>query len=114
MKDGIEKGIHVLTIQVANQLFASYARVQEARSLASVIGEEELSDIDKAYMEFGVQFEKNFIAQGFEENRSIEDTLDLGWDLLCLLPKSEIDRVDEKLLEEKYDPKKAERFKNAE
>lgn len=115
MKDGIGEGYTRFDHSaVANQLFASYARVQEARSLASVIGEEELSDIDKAYMEFGVQFEKNFIAQGFEENRSIEDTLDLGWDLICLLPKSEIDRVDEKLLEEKYDPKKAERFKNAE
>ena len=75
---------------------------------------EELSEIDKAYMSFGVQFEKHFVAQGFEENRSIEETLDLGWDLLCLIPKSEIDRVDEKLLEEKYDTKRAERFKNIE
>ena len=99
---------------VANQLFACYARVQEARSLASVIGEEELSEIDKAYMSFGVQFEKSFVAQGFDENRSIEETLELGWDLLCLLPKSEIDRVDEKLLDEKYDTKRAEGFRNIE
>lgn len=115
MKDGIGEGYTRSDHSaVANQLFACYARVQDARSLASVIGEEELSDIDKAYMSFGVQFEKHFVAQGFEENRSIEETLDLGWDLLCLIPKSEIDRVDEKLLEEKYDTNRAERFRNIE
>ena len=115
MKDGIGEGYTRSDHSaVANQLFACYARVQDARSLASVIGEEELSDIDKAYMSFGVQFEKHFVAQGFDENRSIEETLDLGWDLLCLIPKSEIDRVDEKLLEEKYDTNRAERFKNIE
>ncbi len=115
MKDGIGEGYTRSDHSaVANQLFACYARVQDARSLASVIGEEELSDIDKAYMSFGVQFEKHFVAQGFEENRSIEETLDLGWDLLCLIPKSEIDRVDEKLLEEKYDVNRADRFKNIE
>ncbi|MBR6923021.1 MAG: V-type ATP synthase subunit B, partial [Oscillospiraceae bacterium] len=87
---------------VANQLFACYAKVQEARSLAAVIGEEELSDTDRKYMEFGIQFEKHFINQGFDENRTIEQTLDLGWQLLSLLPKSELERVDEKLLNEKY------------
>ena len=115
MKDGIGEGYTRSDHSaVANQLFACYARVQEARSLASVIGEEELSEIDKAYMSFGVQFEKSFVAQGFDENRSIEETLELGWDLLCLLPKSEIDRVDEKLLDEKYDTKRAESFRNIE
>ncbi|HHX57717.1 MAG TPA: V-type ATP synthase subunit B [Clostridiales bacterium] len=115
MKDGIGEGYTRSDHSaVANQLFACYARVQDARSLASVIGEEELSEIDKAYIGFGVQFEKHFVAQGFEENRSIEETLDLGWDLLCLIPKSEIDRVDEKLLEEKYDTNRAERFRNIE
>ncbi len=113
MKDGIGEGYTRSDHSaVANQLFACYARVQDARSLASVIGEEELSEIDKAYMSFGVQFEKHFVAQGFEENRNIEETLDLGWDLLCLIPKSEIDRVDEKLLDEKYDTNRAERFRN--
>lgn len=115
MKDGIGEGYTRSDHSaVANQLFACYARVQDARSLASVIGEEELSEIDKAYMSFGVQFEKSFVAQGFDENRSIEETLELGWDLLCLLPKSEIDRVDEKLLDEKYDTKRAESFRNIE
>lgn len=111
MKDGIGEGYtrddHSA---VANQLFAAYAKVQDARSLASVIGEEELSAADKAYMRFGNMFEKYFINQGFDENRSIEETLDLGWDLLSLLPKSELDRVDEKLLQQKYSPERAERF----
>ena len=103
MKDGIGEGYtrddHSA---VANQLFACYAKVQEARSLAAVIGEEELSDTDRKYMEFDIQFEKHFINQGFDENRTIEQTLDLGWQLLSLLPKSELERVDEKLLNEKY------------
>ena len=111
MKDGIGEGYtrddHAA---VSNQLFAAYARVQDARSLASVIGEEELSETDRAYMRFGRLFEENFLNQGFDENRTMEETLDLGWDLLCSLPKSELDRIDEKLLEEKYDPDRAIRF----
>ena len=111
MKDGIGEGYtrddHSA---VANQLFACYAKVQEARSLAAVIGEEELSDTDRKYMEFGIQFEKHFINQGFDENRTIEQTLDLGWQLLSLLPKSELERVDEKLLNEKYVEDAASRF----
>lgn len=111
MKDGIGDGYtrsdHAA---VSNQLFAAYAKVQDARSLASVIGEEELSDTDRAYMRFGRLFEDNFLNQGFDENRSMDETLDLGWDLLCSLPKSELDRIDEKLLDEKYDPERAERF----
>ena len=113
MKDGIGEGYtRADHSAVANQLFACYAKVQDARSLAAVIGEEELSEIDKKYLEFGVQFEKHFISQGFEENRTIEQTLDLGWALLALLPASELDRVDEKLLSEKYNPDLAKRFKN--
>lgn len=112
MKDGIGEGYtrddHSI---IANQLFASYAKVQEARALASVIGEDELSPIDKSYMDFGVKFEKYFVTQGFNENRTINQTLDLGWNLLCLLPKSELDRVDDEYLNEHYDPQKAENFK---
>lgn len=111
MKDGVGEGYtrgdHSA---VANQLFASYAKVQDARSLASVIGEEELSENDRAYMTFGRLFEDNFLNQGFDENRSMNDTLELGWDLLCTLPRSELDRIDERLLAEKYDPARAERF----
>lgn len=111
MKDGIGEGYtRADHAAVSNQLFAAYAKVQDARSLASVIGEEELSDADRAYMRFGRLFEDNFLNQGFDENRSIDETLDLGWDLLCTLPKNELDRIDEKLLDEKYDPERAARF----
>lgn len=104
MKDGIGEGYtRADHSAVANQLFAAYAKVQDARSLASVIGEEELSEIDRKYMEFGVEFEKHFINQGAEEERSIDETLNLGWALLSLLPKSELDRIDEDLLERYYD-----------
>lgn len=108
MKDGIGEGYTRYDhSSVANQLFAAYAKVQDARSLASVIGEEELSEVDRQYMKFGVQFEKHFITQGFNEDRSIEETLDLGWELLSLLPKSELDRIDEDMLNKYYDAKKA-------
>ncbi len=111
MKDGIGEGYtRADHAAVSNQLFAAYAKVQDARSLASVIGEEELSDTDRAYMRFGRLFEDNFLNQGFDENRTMDETLDLGWDLLCSLPKSELDRIDEKLLNEKYDPERAARF----
>jgi V/A-type H+-transporting ATPase subunit B len=101
MKDGIGEGYtRADHSAVSNQLFASYARVQDARSLASVIGEEELSETDRAYIKFGDAFETRFIAQDFNENRTIEQTLDLGWELLKLLPISELDRIDEKLLQE--------------
>ncbi len=111
MKDGIGEGYtRADHSAVSNQLFACYARVQDVRSLASVIGEEELSPIDKLYMRFGLMFEKYFINQGFEENRSIEETLDMGWGLLSILPISELDRIDEKLLEQKYNPENSERF----
>ena len=115
MKDGIGEGYtRADHSAVSNQLFAAYARVQDARSLASVIGEEELSENDRAYMAFGKLFEDNFLNQGFDENRSMDDTLELGWDLLCTLPRTELDRIDDQLLNEKYDPARAERFsKNA-
>ena len=108
MKDGIGEGYTREDHQmVSNQLFAAYAKVQDARSLASVIGEEELSDTDKAYLKFGTLFEKHFIDQGFDVNRTIDETLDLGWSLLSTLPKSELDRVDEEHLEHYYSAEKA-------
>lgn len=103
MKDGIGEGYTREDHSgLANQLFASYAKVIDARSLASVIGEEELSPIDKKYLEFGRLFESTFINQGNTENRTIEQSLDLGWKLLSTLPKSELDRVDDKLLDKYY------------
>lgn len=103
MKDGIGKGFtredHP---DLANQLFSSYARVGEARALASVIGEDELTPIDKKYLKFGYALEHDFIAQGITEDRSILQTLDKGWKLLSILPKEELDRVDTKILEKYY------------
>ena len=103
MKDGIGEGYTRADHQdLANQLFAAYARVQDARSLASVIGEEELSPIDKKYMQFGKLFEQHFVNQGFTENRTVEQSIDLGWKLLSTLPRTELDRVDDALLDEHY------------
>ncbi len=103
MKDGIgAEYTRADHSDVANQLFASYAKVQDARSLASVIGEDELSSIDKCYMKFGSEFEKRFLNQGFDENRSMDDTLELAWDLLSLLPESELDRMNSELIKKHY------------
>ena len=103
MKDGIgEEYTRKDHQDVANQLFAAYAKVQDARSLASVIGEEELSPTDKLYMNFGKEFEAEFICQEDYENRSITRTLDIGWKLLRTLPREELDRIDTKLLDEFY------------
>lgn len=108
MKDGIGEGYtREDHSSVSNQLFASYAKVQDARALASVIGEEELSADDKDYLRFGTLFEKYFLCQSFDENRSIDETLDLGWELLSTLPRSELDRVDEEHLNRFYDKEKA-------
>ena len=104
MKDGIGAGYtREDHSSVANQLFAAYAKVQDARSLASVIGEDELSDTDKKYMEFGKKFESEFLVQSPTESRSIDRTLDLGWKMLKVLPRNELDRIPEELLEKYYD-----------
>lgn len=81
---------------LANQLFASYARGQEIRELTVILGESSLSDTDRAYLRFAEAFEKKFLTQGFRENREIEETLDIGWEILGLLPKSELKRVKDK------------------
>ena len=106
MKDGIGAGYTREDHQdLANQLFSAYAKVGEARNLASVIGEDELSPIDKQYLKFGEEFEKRYIGQGPKENRTILNTLDLGWELLGLLPKEELDRIDTKLVDKYYKKK---------
>ena len=103
MKDGIGEGFTREDHQdVANQLFSSYAHAEEARNLAAVIGEEEISDLDKAYLKFGDEFERRFIGQAPSDNRTISKTLDLGWELLGLLPRGELDRIDTKLLDKYY------------
>ncbi|SCP96423.1 V-type ATP synthase subunit B [Anaerobium acetethylicum] len=103
MKDGIGEGYTRADHQdVANQLFSSYAKVGQARALASVIGEDELSPIDKKYLTFGRAFESEFVGQGEVENRTIETTLNKGWELLRLLPKEELDRINTAILEQYY------------
>ncbi|HQJ07190.1 MAG TPA: V-type ATP synthase subunit B, partial [Spirochaetota bacterium] len=84
---------------VSSQLFACYAKVKEIRALASVIGEEELSDLDRKYLDFGNDFENKFLSQGYEENRTIEATLDLAWELLKTLPESELYRINDKYIQ---------------
>ena len=106
MKDGIGEGYTRGDHQsLANQLFSSYAKVGDARALASVIGEDELSPLDKKYLLFGKAFEDRFVGQGPEENRTIQETLELGWELLGMLPRKELDRIDTKILNVYYQPK---------
>lgn len=105
MKDGIGEGFTRADHQgVANQLFSCYAKVGDARALASVIGEDELSPIDKKYLVFGKEFERLFIGQGNYTNRNILETLTIGWELLGLLPRAELDRIDTKVLDQYYKP----------
>ncbi len=104
MKDGIGKdrtrGDHA---NLAAQLYAAYARVQDVRALASVIGEEELTAVDQSYLKFGRAFERNFIGQSATENRTIEATLNRGWKILSALPREELTRVSEAEIEEYYE-----------
>lgn len=103
MKDGIGEGFtredHPA---LSNQLFAAYSKVEDARSLASVIGEDELSELDKNYLKFGRAFEERFLNQDRNDNRMIDVTLNLGWELLRILPKSELDRISDDILNKYY------------
>ena len=105
MKDGIGAGMtredHA---SVSSQLFASYSKVKSIRNLASIIGEEELSSLDRLYLKFGNELESKFFTQGEYEDRSIDETLDLGWKLLSILPVDELYRIKTDLIE-KYLPK---------
>ncbi len=95
MKDGIGKGrTRDDHPRWGAQLYAAYARTQDVRALASVIGEEELSEVDQKYLKFGRAFEREFVNQSFTENRTIERTLEIGWKLLSILPKNELTRVN--------------------
>ena len=100
MKDGIGAGFtREDHDQVQSQLFALYSRVIEVRSLSQIIGEDDLTQIDKIYMEFGRQFEQRFLSQDFDESRTIEESLDIAWDLFKLFPKIELDRLESKYME---------------
>lgn len=109
MKDGIGEGYtREDHSPLSSQLFSSYAKYGDAKNLASVIGEDELSDTDKKYLEFGKAFESNFVSQKPDENRTIKETLDIGWKLLKMLPKEELDRIDKDILEKYYKEAKPE------
>ena len=88
-----------------NQLFSAYARGKDAKELMVILGESALTDIDKLYAKFADRFEKEYVSQGYEKNRSIEETLDLGWELLRILPRSELKRIDDKYLDMYYEKK---------
>lgn len=86
-----------------NQLFSAYARGKEAKELSTILGEAALTEIDKKYAHFADEFEKKYVSQGFNTNRSINETLDIGWDLLRLLPRNELKRIKDKFLDKYYD-----------
>ena len=85
-----------------NQIFAAYARGKEAKELMVVLGEAALTEIDKLYAKFSDEFERQYVSQGYDENRDIEETLDIGWKLLSILPKSELRRIDDDILDKYY------------
>ena len=87
-----------------NQLFSAYAQGKEAKELSAILGEAALSDVDKLYAKFAAEFEKQYISQGFTTNRSIEETLNLGWKLLGILPRSELKRISDEMLDKYYTP----------
>lgn len=89
---------------VSDQLYSAYAEGRDLRDLVAVVGEEALTDRDRKFLEFADEFEKRFVSQGRDEDRSIDETLDLAWDLLSILPTSELKRVSDEYIE-KYLPK---------
>lgn len=85
-----------------NQLFAAYARGKESKELATILGEAALSETDRIYARFAEEFEKEYVSQGFNSNRNVEETLNIGWKLLKILPKSELKRIKEKYIEKYF------------
>jgi V/A-type H+-transporting ATPase subunit B len=103
MKDSIgEEHTRADHAHLSAQLYASYAHVQDIRALASVIGEEELSAVDQSYLKFGQAFEQKFVGQAPTENRTVEETLDIGWRTLSILPREELARVNDAEIERHY------------
>jgi V/A-type H+-transporting ATPase subunit B len=103
MDDGIGEG---LTREdhgdVSNQMYAAYAEGENLRDLVNIVGREALSERDNKYLDFADAFEGEFVQQGYDTDRSIDDTLNLGWDLLSELPKAELNRIDEELIADYY------------
>ena len=103
MKDGIgEEYTREDHADLSNQIFSAYSKVQDIRALSQIIGEDDLSDVDKLYLQFGREFEERFISQKPTENRSIEETLDLGWKILSILPANELDRMPPEMIKKYY------------
>ena len=103
MDDGIGEGLtREDHSDVANQMYAAYAEGENLRDLVNIVGREALSERDNKYLDFAEAFETEFIDQGFETNRSLEDTLNIGWELLSQLPKSELNRIDEDFIDSYY------------
>ena len=88
-----------------NQLFAAYARGKDAKELMVILGEAALTDVDKLYAKFADEFEERYVNQGYRTDRSIEETLDIGWDLLRILPRSELKRIKDEYLDTYYEKK---------
>ncbi|MDS0476664.1 ATP synthase subunit B [Natrinema sp. 1APR25-10V2] len=109
MDDGIGEG---LTREdhgdVSDQMYAAYAEGEDLRDLVNIVGREALSERDNKFLDFADRFEEEFVQQGYDTNRSIDETLDIGWDLLSNLPKTELNRIDEELIEEHYREEKSE------
>ena len=97
--EGKTRGDHASTM---NQLFAAYSRGKDAKELMTILGESALSDIDIIYAKFAEAFEKEYVSQGYGTDRSIEETLAIGWKLLSILPRAELKRIDDKWLDMYY------------
>lgn len=100
--DGKTREDHADTM---NQLFSAYARGKEAKELSAILGDAALTEVDKKFAKFAEEFEENYVSQGFDANRTIEETLDLGWDLLKILPRNELKRIKDKFIEKYLDKK---------
>ncbi|SIR66057.1 ATP synthase subunit B [Natronorubrum thiooxidans] len=97
--EGLTRGDHA---DVSDQMYAAYAEGEDLRDLVNIVGREALSELDNKYLDFADRFETEFVQQGYDTNRSIDDTIELGWDLLSDLPKEALNRIDEDLIEEHY------------
>ena len=100
MKDGIGEGYTRGDHEdLMNQIYESYSKVQDVRNISQIVGEDDLSDVDKKYLKFGDEFERKFLAQEKNENRELEESLDLGWEILKILPRNELHRVSKENLD---------------
>ena len=109
MEDGIGEGLtRADHADVKDQIFAAYAEGEDLRDLVNIVGREALSELDNKYLDFADRFEEEFVDQGTDTNRDIDETLELGWDLLSMLPKDALNRIDEELIEEHYREETAE------